>query len=655
MFSLPKPLFSCTARNRDLRLSMSTVREPRPGLESPAPEPVQALTVPLRSALVVKPPAGYVGLPRIAGYEIMHVLGQGGMSTVYLASHLKLKRRVAIKMIKREDWDDPAQRERFRKEAQSIASLQHPNIVQIFEVGETDGAPFLALEYISGGTLSRHIGGRPLPVKHAARIAQQLAEAIQFAHDRQIIHRDLKPGNILLSAEPNTRPDGHTPKHFPGESSTMNSRQVPPLTRVPKITDFGLARLLTDANRQTQSGMAIGTPSYMAPEQAAGKSDQVGKPADIYGLGTILYEMLTGRPPFEGDTILETVQLVRREEPVPPGRLNRKVPRDLETICLKCLEKEPSRRYASAHDLALDLERFLNKHPVLARPVGLPGRTMKWARRRPTEAIATVGGFMLFTGLVIYLATVQTLLGRLKYSNAQLEVKTHQLEELTEQEKSRNRNLRGLLKDSQTAPGEWLKLAESEPDDVWAQLRAADALLAQNQPDEARAYLNHARKLAREAVRQPSATLSNWGDLAAVHDRTSEMHRQFNDESGSWNEQTTSRQLREWIVEQDSESPRWRFDLCMSLLKLARMHLERESMEDDHVAVMLLRRRLELLTITTGGVDLLQAKLHTHELLAEVHIRLGDMSTADAHVNEAKSIRVRLYSNKPKVPAALKS
>lgn len=295
--------------------------------------------------------------PPIPGYQILEELGRGGMGVVYKADQIGLKRVVAIKMIlagsnaRREELD------RFKIEGEAVARLQHPNIVQIYEIGEHDGLPFFSLEFCSGGSLAAKLAGKPVPPWEAAKLVESLARAMHVAHERGIVHRDLKPANVLLMS------DG-----------------------TPKITDFGLAKQLDAENGQTKSGMVMGTPSYMAPEQAAGKIKEVGPLVDVYALGAILYELLTGRPPFKGDTVHDTIQQVLNEEPSSPARYLPRLPRDLETICLKCLNKEAHRRYASAADLANDLQRFLEGKPILARPTAVWERTLKWSRRRPTQA-----------------------------------------------------------------------------------------------------------------------------------------------------------------------------------------------------------------------------------------------------------------------------
>jgi formylglycine-generating enzyme required for sulfatase activity/tRNA A-37 threonylcarbamoyl transferase component Bud32 len=287
---------------------------------------------------------------------MMEVLGKGGMGIVYKAQQIALRRVVALKMILHGDYADDADRRRFRTEAETIAQLQHPQIVQIYDVGEHNGLPYFSLEYCAGGSLEKQLAGTPWEQKRAAALIEVLARAVHAAHQAGLVHRDLKPGNILLTA------DG-----------------------TPKVTDFGLVKRIGGGG-DTQSGVILGTPEYMAPEQAGGKSKQVGPAADIYALGTILYELLTGRPPFKAATQIDTVLQVLADEPVPVRRLQPKTPADLETICLKCLHKQPQKRYASAADLADDLRRFLDDAPIHARPTGIIERAVKWVRKRPAVA-----------------------------------------------------------------------------------------------------------------------------------------------------------------------------------------------------------------------------------------------------------------------------
>ncbi len=310
-------------------------------------------------------------LPKIAGYEVEAVLGKGGMGVVFKAKHLKLNRTVALKMLLSGGFAGREERLRFQREAEAVAGLRHPNIVQVFDVGDFDGRPYFTMEFVEGGTLAELLAGTPQPARQAAARVETLARAIQAAHDGGIVHRDLKPANVLLTA------DGTA-----------------------KITDFGLARRLQSDELLTFTGARVGTPSYMAPEQAAGKPSAVGPATDVYALGVILYEMLTGRPPFRAESPLETERQVIAVEPAAPSRLNARVPRDLETICLKCLQKDPRRRYGTAADLADDLGRFQRTEPILARRAGPFERTFKWANRHRSLAAALVSGALLLAVLI---------------------------------------------------------------------------------------------------------------------------------------------------------------------------------------------------------------------------------------------------------------
>jgi serine/threonine-protein kinase len=327
---------------------------------------------PVAPVAIKKRTKGPKEAPKVEGYDILGELGRGGMGVVYKARHKKLDRLVALKMVIAGAHASQDQLDRFITEAQAVARLQHPDIVQVYEVSEHDGLPYFSLEFVEGGTLSHKIGGKPQSPQFASEIVLILAGAMHAAHKKNIIHRDLKPANVLLTAE-----------------------------GLPKITDFGLAKKLEDDSQQTRSGAIMGTPNYMAPEQAWGETKEIGPLADQYALGAILYELLTGRPPFHGATPLDTLEQVRSQEPIPPTRLQPKVPTDLETICLKALQKESPKRYTSCEELATDLQSFLDGKPIKARPVSKAEIAWRWCKRNPRIAIPTAAAVLLLIGLAV--------------------------------------------------------------------------------------------------------------------------------------------------------------------------------------------------------------------------------------------------------------
>jgi serine/threonine-protein kinase len=356
---------SCPELLPEVRASWQQMCRVRAELDALFPTPVRPGASPPGAS------AGEENLPRIPGYEVEAVLGRGGMGVVFKARHLRLNRLVALKMALASASAVPHERERFQREAEAEAGLRHPNIVQVYDVGDTDGRLYFTMELVEGGSLAQKLAGTPQPARQAAALLATLAQAVQVAHQGGIVHRDLKPGNVLLAA------DG-----------------------TPKITDFGLARRLEGGAGLTLTGVPMGTPSYMAPEQARGETAEAGPATDVYALGAILYELLTGRPPFRAETAAETLLQVLGQEPVRPRDLNANVPRDLETICLKCLEKDAPRRYATAAALADDLQRFLRGEAIAARPAGPLERLGKWARRRPGRAAMLAASLLLAVALV---------------------------------------------------------------------------------------------------------------------------------------------------------------------------------------------------------------------------------------------------------------
>jgi WD40 repeat protein/serine/threonine protein kinase len=366
---------------------------PLPGSSPPPPDSETPSGWGRADAVNPTPPLAFTPLPDIPGYEVLAEIGRGGMGVIYKARQPQLNRLVALKMIRVGSTAGTEEVDRFRNEAVAVARLHHPNIVQIYDIGQHNGLPYFSMELVEGPSLDRQLAGTPVRANEAAALVETLARSIHYAHERGIVHRDLKPANILLvSGVAVTRGSSQSPPAARPSAQSI----PPPLTAYqPKITDFGLAKHLEADSGQTPSGAVMGTPSYMAPEQAGGRSRAIGPTADVYALGAILYECLTGRPPFRAATILDTIQQVLFQDPVPPSRLEPKVPYDLELICLKCLQKEPGKRYSSAAQLAGELRRYQSGVPLaFTRAVHPVERWWRWCRRNPLPAGLLVGLFL---------------------------------------------------------------------------------------------------------------------------------------------------------------------------------------------------------------------------------------------------------------------
>src|SRR5213082_529556 len=297
-------------------------------------------------------------LGELGDYELLDEVGRGGQGVVFRARQKSLNRTVALKVISLGQWASKAHLKRFRLEAEAAARLEHPGIVPIHEVGERDGSCYFSMKFVEGGQLDEVVRRAPMSIRQAAELIAKVARTVHYAHEHGILHRDIKPGNILLDDKDE-----------------------------PHLTDFGLARLVETESTMTRTLEVLGTPSYMAPEQAAGNNNQLTSATDVYGLGAVLYQLITGQPPFAGGTTYETIKLLLDTEPRQPRLLNPKIDRDLSTICLKCLEKDPKRRYSSALALAEDLEHWLKHEPIQARPTGIVARSRKWVRRNPSIAV----------------------------------------------------------------------------------------------------------------------------------------------------------------------------------------------------------------------------------------------------------------------------
>src|SRR5256884_6263268 len=305
-------------------------------------------------------------LGELGDYELVEEVGRGGQGVVFRARQKSLSRTVALKVISLGQWASKAHLKRFRREAEAAASLDHPSIVPIYEVGEREGACYFSMKFVEGGQLDEVVKRAPISIRQAAELIAKVARTVHYAHEHGILHRDIKPGNILLDTK--------------GE---------------PLLTDFGLVRLVEAESTITGTLEVLGTPSYMAPEQAVGETRKLTSATDVYGLGAVLYQLLTGQPPFAGGTTYETIRLLRDTEPRPPRLLNPKIDRDLSTICLKCLEKDPKRRYSLALALAEDLQHWLRHESIKARRTGVFTRGRKWVRRNPSSALLAAMLFAL--------------------------------------------------------------------------------------------------------------------------------------------------------------------------------------------------------------------------------------------------------------------
>jgi tRNA A-37 threonylcarbamoyl transferase component Bud32 len=350
-------------------------------------------------------------------YELLAEIARGGMGVVYKARQVNLNRTVALKMILAGQLASQDDVQRFYTEAEAAANLDHPGIVPIYEVGQHEGQHYFSMGFVEGESLAARLAAGPLPPREAAELTQKIAEAIAYAHAKGVIHRDLKPANILLQSNDESR-------MINDESNSHSSFSIHH-SSFPRVTDFGLAKKIETESGLTQTGAILGTPSYMPPEQAAGKA--VGPLADVYSLGAILYCLLTGRPPFQAASPLDTLLQVIGEEPVAPRQLNPKLPRDLETICLKCLSKEPSRRYVSAQALADDLVRWLRNEPIKARPTGPLRRGVKWVRRHPAWSTAIALAVVLFAAILVQWQVTRGVLFREQQANRRAEGLLHRV------------------------------------------------------------------------------------------------------------------------------------------------------------------------------------------------------------------------------------
>jgi serine/threonine-protein kinase len=558
-------------------------------LETVPPTPVPGMATPTPS----RGSRGPAAAPRVAGYEILRELGRGGMGVVYKARQVKLNRVVALKMVLAGAHAGADQLARFHTEAEAVAHLQHPHIVQIYEVGEHEGLPFFSLEYVDGQSLAERISGQPQPVELAARMCQRLARAMAYAHQHGIIHRDLKPANVLLTAE--------------GE---------------PKITDFGLAKRLESDASQTRSGTLMGTPNYMAPEQARGDVREVGPLADLYALGVILYEMLTGRTPFLGASILDTLHLVRTQEPVPPSRLQPKVPRDLETICLKCLEKEPAKRYASASALADDLDRFLAGEPIQARPVSAPERLWRWCRRNKRVAILSAAVLLLLVSLAAGSTAFSVVVSR------QAEQLRHQ-KAVAETARDQARDSERKARDAQQQAEHAAELARK----------------AHSQAELARQRAEKQRELAIGALDTLVTKVQNQlGDTA----RTFRLKRELLE--------TAFEGLNQVVANSDPGSGDADQTRAEAHLRMGRLFVQLGHPDSARREYLAAHRIFQQLAASDAANASAQAAVSRSAMaLGGICMLLGDLAAAHDHTREALAVRTALARRNPRSEVAVRN
>jgi eukaryotic-like serine/threonine-protein kinase len=550
------------------------------------------------------------------GYERMEELGRGGMGIVYRARQIGLNRPVALKLIRHGVDASPAIVARFRREAEAFARLHHPNVVQVYEVGEQNDQPFLALELVEGPSLAENLTAGPLEPREAAGLIAILARAVTHAHSRGIVHRDLKPANVLLqmlTASAVSGANSETPR------STSHC-QLRSNICTPKITDFGLAKHLYSAGPgPTETGAVLGSPCYMAPEQTLARPELVGPATDVYALGAILYECLTGRPPLQGPTVLETLRQVADDEPVGVRRLQPAVPLDLETICHKCLRKEPGGRYASAEALTDDLERFLRGEPVRARPTGRMERAGKWARRKP--ALAALVGLLA----VLPFAAVLGIVAHESQLRAQVQRAENSAAESLRQQQRADRNYR-MARDS---IGRMLDHLQSNQ---FVDLPGLTELQAK-QAEEALAFFNAASSDTDDA--DPAVRL----DVARACDRAGQLAQLLGRYALARDHLRRAVRYFEDLTTSDGTLENQQL-LAVTLTRLGTAYLDLHDFANAEASYL---KSVEIMKEVTRRQGSSSAELaFAHHNLANIYLTTNRAAAAETHLREAADIRLDL-------------
>jgi serine/threonine protein kinase/tetratricopeptide (TPR) repeat protein len=591
-------VFMARLREAGLAAEAEQARGTSPQPESALPLPN---TVPAAWGLPPHGPGPPIW-PDVPSYEILSELGRGGVGVVYKARQGGLNRLVALKVLLAGAHASPEDMVRFRAEAEAAARLRHPNVIQVYEVGTHEGLPYVALEFVEGGSLADHTHGRPQPPREAARLIEALARGVQAAHDAGIVHRDLKPTNVLLSfpRELEGGP-GWCPWPPPGS---------PLAEATPRVTDFGLAKWLTNDRGLTGSRDILGTPSYMAPEQAGGRSKEVGPAADIYALGAILYECLTGRPPFQGAALSDILVQVLGSDPLPPRRLTPGVPRDLETVCLKCLHKEPHRRYARAADLADDLGRYRDGRSVHARPSPAWEKGWRWARRHPAVA-ALLAAIVLLTVLGVGAVTWKW---REAEANAEAEAEARRAAVASAAEARR------YEKQARAAVANYYVLITTHPD-----LKAAGAERLR------KALLAQGVEYFKEFVRRRAGDLSVRTELAAAHHQLGLILAEVGDLPGAVREMEQSLTLRRQLAEGAPADTRHRTGLGVSLVDLGGLYAKTGRPQEGKAALQKAVALFQVLAEEQPAV----AEHRGH--LAVAHNSLGVLLAGEGRREEARA------------------
>jgi serine/threonine protein kinase len=601
---------------------------PTRGASDEATENRRAKSGPHSATIPAPAPAGPPPLPSVPGYEVLELLGRGGMGVVYKARQLGLDRLVALKMILAGECVA-----RFRSEAQAAARLQHPNIVQVHEIGEHNGVPYYSLELIEGGSLARRVARQPQPPGASAALVEMLARAVHFAHTQGIIHRDLKPANILLTDEPGAATDDTATPTVTGASVLRPSCR-------PKITDFGLAKSVADPG-QTRTGDLLGTPSYMAPEQARGDR-AVGPAADVYALGAILYELLTSRPPFKGTSAHDTLQQLQTREPVPPGQLQATVPVDLETICLKCLQKEPRKRYGSAQELADDLRRFQEGRPIIARPVGSVERLFRWARRNPRTAalLGAVAALLLALAGVSWLFTLWL---------AQEKAAVVQAKGAADENARRADENAKVAAERAKAAAEQANLAVEA---LGAVVGKAQALL-EDLPNSVKArqeLLAQAVKLLERVERNHQPGLTDRA-LAAAHKKMGDICLATKQKDNALRHYEKGRDLTAGLLEADPKSDREMGNHAVFLAALGDWHKDKDADKARELYDDALRLQTAALEVTDGAaLTPAEKKLSaaaTHDRLGTLAYNRKETEKARPHFEAALALRESAHAAAP--------